>query len=60
MGRITYFNCGDFVESCSAIVEHEDGRLELLTGLAVGLEALPLLPDAEEDTLPAAARLALR
>ena len=24
-------NCGDWVESCSALVEHEDGRFEILT-----------------------------
>ena len=27
---ITYINCGDWVENCTAIVEHFDGRLELL------------------------------
>ena len=27
---ITYVNCGDFVESCTAIAEHYDGTLELL------------------------------
>ncbi len=27
---ITYMNSGDWVESCTAIVEHHDGRLELL------------------------------
>ncbi|HXT05440.1 MAG TPA: UDP-2,3-diacylglucosamine diphosphatase [Roseiarcus sp.] len=27
---ITYVNTGDFVESCSYVVEHDDGRLELL------------------------------
>lgn len=25
-----YANCGDWVESCSALVEHEDGRLEIV------------------------------
>ncbi len=55
MGDITYYNSGDFVESCSAIVEHEDGRMELLTGLAVGIEAMPLLPDADEIGAAAAA-----
>lgn len=30
MGEFTYANTGDFVESCSAIVEHDDGRLELI------------------------------
>ena len=27
---ITYANCGDRVDSCTAIVEHHDGRLELV------------------------------
>ncbi len=27
---ITYVNCGDWVDSCTAIVEHLDGRLELI------------------------------
>lgn len=27
---LTYANCGDWVDSCSAIVEHLDGRLELV------------------------------
>jgi hypothetical protein len=25
-----YYNCGDWVESCTALVEHHDGRLEIL------------------------------
>jgi len=33
IGAITYANCGDWVESCTALVEHDDGRLELLDGL---------------------------
>ena len=28
--EIAYLNCGDWVENCSAIVEHHDGRWELL------------------------------
>ncbi len=27
---LTYVNCGDWVDSCTAIVEHLDGRLELI------------------------------
>ncbi|HXW72685.1 MAG TPA: UDP-2,3-diacylglucosamine diphosphatase [Methylocella sp.] len=30
IGGITYINTGDFVESCTAIGEHQDGRLEIL------------------------------
>ena len=28
---VRYLNCGDWVESCSAIVEHRDGRFEIIT-----------------------------
>jgi len=31
---IDYYNCGDWVEHCSAVVEHVDGRIEL-----VGMES---------------------
>ncbi len=27
----TYMNCGDWVESCTALVEHEDGCFEIIT-----------------------------
>ena len=27
---LLYVNCGDWVDSCTAIVEHQDGRLELI------------------------------
>ena len=27
---VTYINCGDWVDSCTAIVEHPDGRMELV------------------------------
>jgi UDP-2,3-diacylglucosamine pyrophosphatase LpxH len=30
VGGLTYVNCGDWVDSCTAIVEHHDGRLELV------------------------------
>jgi UDP-2,3-diacylglucosamine pyrophosphatase LpxH len=35
-GGITYCNDGDWVESCSALVEHEDGRLELIRWRKLG------------------------
>jgi hypothetical protein len=28
---VTYLNCGDWVESCTAIAEHPDGRFEIIT-----------------------------
>jgi hypothetical protein len=27
---IDYYNCGDWIEHCSAIVEHLDGRIEVV------------------------------
>lgn len=30
VGGVDYVNCGDWVDSCTAIVEHHDGRLELV------------------------------
>lgn len=29
-GNVTYYNDGDWVESCTALVEHDDGRMEIL------------------------------
>ncbi|MCX5660290.1 MAG: UDP-2,3-diacylglucosamine diphosphatase [Planctomycetota bacterium] len=33
-GEVEYYNCGDWIENCTALVEHEDGRLELINGIA--------------------------
>jgi UDP-2,3-diacylglucosamine pyrophosphatase LpxH len=30
VGGLLYMNCGDWVDSCSAIVEHVDGRMQLI------------------------------
>jgi UDP-2,3-diacylglucosamine pyrophosphatase LpxH len=46
---ILYCNDGDWVESCTALVEHFDGRLEIIDWIAErGLD--PLLPDAVDTT----------
>lgn len=37
---IDYVNCGDWVDSCTAIVEHHDGRLELIEWEKPGAEPL--------------------
>jgi UDP-2,3-diacylglucosamine pyrophosphatase LpxH len=31
IGAVKYYNCGDWVESCSALVENFDGEMELLS-----------------------------
>lgn len=44
-GLVLYCNTGDWVESCTAVLEHFDGRLELVSSSAVardGMAATPL------------------
>ncbi len=36
IGSCIYANSGDWIESCSAIVEHFDGRLELIRWVVIG------------------------
>jgi UDP-2,3-diacylglucosamine pyrophosphatase LpxH len=38
---LTYVNCGDWVDSCTAIVEHGDGRLELIAWGSAHPAAVP-------------------
>jgi len=42
---IRYMNCGDWVESCTALAEHADGRFEIITWS----EHAELPPPVEED-----------
>ena len=44
----TYYNCGDWIESCTLLVESEDGKVELLDGLGTlaELEAVAELEQA--------------
>jgi len=39
---ITYLNCGDWVDSCTAILENQDGRMELVHWDEAGADAAPL------------------
>ncbi len=47
VGGLTYANCGDWVDSCTALVEHDDGRLEIVEWGAATLLSLPA-PVTEE------------
>ena len=51
-GPVAYYNCGDWVEGCTAVVEHLDGTMEVI-------DVLPLLAelDAPTETLPGYAEL---
>lgn len=51
---LMYVNCGDWVDSCTAVVEHPDGRLELVdwdgAGRATSPERLVVRRDAIGET----------
>jgi UDP-2,3-diacylglucosamine pyrophosphatase LpxH len=51
---VRYINCGDWVESCTAIAEHMDGRFEIITWTDSDTTVQPL----ELIAVPAAARAA--
>lgn len=44
--EVLYVNCGDWVDSCTAIVEHPDGRLELVEWRQHAAQVVPLLAAA--------------
>ena len=48
IGDVHYLNTGDWVESLTAVVEHWDGRYELID-FAHFLHQVPMAPDAVED-----------
>ena len=48
---IRYMNCGDWVESCTALAEHPDGRFEIVSWYD-HTETLPPLDDDDEPVLP--------
>jgi hypothetical protein len=45
---IHYMNCGDWVESCTALAEHDDGTFEIVRWIDRSA-ALPPLPDEEPE-----------
>ncbi|MCV2216571.1 UDP-2,3-diacylglucosamine diphosphatase [Thauera sp. Sel9] len=49
IGKVRYLNCGDWVDTCSAVVEHYDGRIEVLHW---GMEAAVPLPAGEAEVRP--------
>ncbi len=49
---IHYFNCGDWVDSCTALVEHRDGQLELVRStpeqkIEVAVSLMPVAANEE-------------
>jgi UDP-2,3-diacylglucosamine pyrophosphatase LpxH len=54
MDGITYINTGDFVESCTAVAEHQDGRLEVLWWQMTAEEQRAAVETNDKKTRPAA------
>jgi len=54
---IEYFNCGDWVESCTAVVEHFDGRMQVIEALPAIAELVKSLRDEAAPTAVGAASL---
>jgi len=52
---LRYINTGDWVESCTAIAEHHDGRLELIAWTALDREEPGLVAVGDEHALGEAA-----
>jgi UDP-2,3-diacylglucosamine pyrophosphatase LpxH len=50
---VLYVNTGDFVESCSAIVEHVDGRLEIIYWRTTAAERVIAIAEEKPKALPA-------
>ncbi len=50
-GDVVYCNTGDWVENCTAMIEYEDGRLELIAsgGTCLGQSAERILQPASSD-----------
>jgi UDP-2,3-diacylglucosamine pyrophosphatase LpxH len=57
IGGITYINCGDWVDSCTAIVEHPDGRMELVRWQEDEVPEEELLAEALPPEAPALAQV---
>lgn len=57
VGGILYGNSGDWVESCTALVEHGDGRLEVIdwTAERPGFSALTAFAPTTDETSPSCA-----
>lgn len=50
---LRYLNCGDRVDSCTAIVEHHDGRMELVIWINGPAQSAAGRADLPAETAPA-------
>jgi UDP-2,3-diacylglucosamine pyrophosphatase LpxH len=57
IGGITYINCGDWVDSCTAVLERDDGSMELVHWRDKEVLAEDLLPETLLEEAPVLARV---
>lgn len=55
IGGITYHNCGDWVESCTALGEDAQGKIHIIRWATPETLQNPALPETEEEAEPLAA-----
>jgi UDP-2,3-diacylglucosamine pyrophosphatase LpxH len=55
-GAITYYNCGDWIESCTALVEYDDGRIEVIDALVAVARAKALAHPGRDLAVPGVAK----
>jgi hypothetical protein len=46
---VAYFNCGDWVESCTALGENPDGRMEIIRWAEQDRQSLSFVPRAATE-----------
>jgi UDP-2,3-diacylglucosamine pyrophosphatase LpxH len=52
---VAYYNCGDWVESCTAVVEHADGRMQVVEALPAIAELVRREPHADAGEITSTA-----
>jgi UDP-2,3-diacylglucosamine pyrophosphatase LpxH len=48
-GTISYYNCGDWVESCTALVERDDGMISLVNCHSLSPSARAVNPTIDSE-----------
>jgi len=48
-GTISYYNCGDWVESCTALVEGDDGMISLANYHSLSSSARAVAPTIDSE-----------
>ena len=52
-GAVSYYNCGDWVETCSAMIEDENGAIKIVSYLERPASPLEAQPQSAREAVPA-------